>query len=268
MFFLILFLIGICLTIITRILINVFANELFVEEIRSLPLKILIYVLAIACIALVGGIAVANFLGTFVSSNDILLYILIAIIPSFLTYTVGTGILGLYHFEKIASHICFILVFIISIICFTIPIVEYERNIQRLEEEIEKVEETVIESNETRDLLYFCNVPVQNVSGSIKGSFIIGNGTVSGKVKTSSELPYWYIDENNEGKYDSAIAADSKIIFIDEGEKPHIEIILYCTYTKKIDHNNGTEEIDSSSKKRWKQNVFYLPKEVMQYSLE
>ena len=107
---------------------------------------------------------------------------------------------------------------------------------------------------------------MQEVSGEISGSSIVGSGSISGSISTSNELSYWYANENNEGEYDSVEASSSKIVFITEEEKPYLEIITYRTYTKTINHNNGREDIETD--KVWKEYIFYLPEAIMQYSLE
>ena len=42
------------------------------------------------------------------------------------------------------------------------------------------------------------------------------------------------MNENGEGKYDSAIANNSKIIFFNDNQKPYIEIIIYRNQRKTI----------------------------------
>ncbi len=177
----------------------------------------------------------------------------------FVIYVVGYLIFGLYHFKLIYSRMWFIAVFLISTYCWSKPICNYMNN-------IEVSTETVVTSTDERQLMYFCNIPVQDISGSVHGSFLMGGGTVSGSVSTSDELSYWYMNENGEGLYDSASADNSKIIFISEGEKPYVEIINYLNYTKTINHNNGEEE--STTNKAWSDYIFHLPKEIMQYQLE
>lgn len=262
--FWVLWFIGIAITIGTRIAINVltgddeFHNSYYIEA-RSKPTQVIMNILAIICIILVGGIANGKWLGNFAGEERIWVYILAAIIPAFLTYTVGFMVLGLYHFSNTISQIIFIVVFIISIIGWTIPICNYNRN-------IETITETTITSTQERKLLYFCNIPVQKISGEISGSSVLGTGGISGSISTSDELSYWYANESNEGKYGSVKASDSKILFISDEEKPYLEIISYSTYTKTINHNNGRE--DTRTDKEWKEYIFYLPEVIMQYSLD
>ena len=255
-----LWLIGIGITIVTRIIIKVLCRgESDYICNKSMPTQIIMHILAILCIVLVGGIADAEVLGIFYDI-PVWSFIILAIILVFLTYIVGCLILGLYHFGSDFSLKLFFIVFIISIIAWFIPIYNYNRNIERFTE-------ITITSKQERRLIYFCNMPVQEISGEISGSSVLGAGSTSGSISTSDELSYWYANENNEGIYDSAPANTSKIVFFYDEETPRLEIITYCTYTKTINHNNGVEEIVNTDKK-WKEYIFYLPEAIMQYPLE
>ena len=283
--FWVLWFIGIVITIGTRIAINKltscpyyygkyhsceenpYCSRYYYIESNSKRTQIIIYVFVIICIILVGGIANGKWLGfssleyflEFGEYLDIWEYIIAGIIPCIITYIVIYFVLGLYHFKYDISNMIFIVVLIISIIGWTIPICNYNWNIER-------VTETTITSMQERKLLYFCNIPVQEVSGKISGSSILGGGSISGSISTSDELPYWYANENNEGEYDSVEASSSKIVFITDEENPYLEIITYRTYTKTINHNNGRE--DTETDKVWEEYIFYLPEAIMQYSLE
>lgn len=262
--FWVLWFIGIVITIGTRIAINSLTGDYeffdsYYIEARSKPTQIIMNVLTSICIILVGGIANAKWLGNFAGEERIWVYILAAIIPALCTYVIGSCLLGIYHFSNTISQIVFIVVFIISIIGWTIPICNYNRN-------IETITETTITSTQERKLLYFCNIPVQEISGKISASLLLGTGSISGSISTSDELSYWYANENNEGKYGSVNASDSKIVFISNEEKPYLEIISYSTYTKTINHNNGKE--DTRTNKEWQEYIFYLPEAIMQYSLD
>lgn len=258
--FWVLWFIGIAITIGTRIAIyylTYYDND-NIED-RSKPVQVIMNILAIICIILVGGIANGKWLGNFAGEERIWVYILAAIIPAVLTYVVGFLVLGLDHFSNGISQIVFIVVFIISIIGWTKQICNYNRN-------VETITETTITSTQERELLYFCNIPVQKISGKISGSSVLGTGSISGSISTSDELPYWYANESNEGKYGSVKASDSKIVFISDEEKPYLEIISYSTYTKTINHNNGREY--SETDKEWKEYIFYLPEVIMKYELK
>ncbi len=250
--------IGIGITIGTRIAINMLTKHGNIED-NSKPVQVIMNLLASISIILVGGIANGKWLGTFSNEHKIWVYIVWAIIPACLTYLVAYLVLGLYHFKRKLSRIGFIVVFIISIIGWTIPICQYNRNIERTtEKDVASVQE--------RRLLYFCNIPVQEISGEVSGGSIFGNGNISGSISTSDELSYWYVNENNEGKYDSVDASNSKIVFISGDEKPYLEIVNYNIYTKTINHNNGKEY--KTPDKEVAEYIFHLPEAIMQYSLD
>lgn len=264
MVFWVIWFIGIGITIGTRILINVLTID--EEEIydRSGVVQIVMHILVMICICLVGGIANAKWLSGFSSSGDlsILAYITLLIVlggvPAFLTYFVGYWLLGLYHFDDGLSKTIFIATFIISIIGWNLSINEYNRN-------IEVVNEVVEVQKQERKLLYFCNIPVQEISGEVYGSTIFGSGNVSGDITTSENLPYWYLNENGQGIYDSVSTNTSKLIFIDDNEVPYLQIIDYCMKKITINHNNGKKK--SVDDKTWTEYHFYVPEEVMEYNL-
>lgn len=255
--------IGIAITIVTRIAISILSNyDIFDNK----WVKIIISFLVIICIFIVGGIIVGKWIGNFAfdwwsscSMSELVVSIFFIIVTTIfgaiITYLAGYFILGLYHFD---DQTLYVIVFIVSIICWSIPICHYNQNIEYLNQ-------TVVVSQEERQLLYFCNIPVQNVSGEISGSFILGAGNVSGKITTSDTLPYWYSNQNDEAIFDSASATDSKIIFIDDDESPYIEIIVYSDQTVSKNHNNGTEKVTTD--KTWTKYNFYLPDSIMQYNL-
>ena len=120
------------------------------------------------------------------------------------------------------------------------------------------ITQTVVESEERRELLYFCNIPVQNTSGTISRS--------RGTIQTTDNLTYWYLNENGEGTFDSALAENSNIVFLEESQSPYVEIVVYSTKIISKNHNNGTEE--TTTEKTWAEYKFYLPKTIMQYNLE
>lgn len=257
-------LIGIVITVITRIGINRLSPDYDDIQLyayykwRSKNVEELMHIPVIICISLVGGIAVAKFLGTLGSNPNIWAYIFAMFISGGLTYVVGWAILGLYHFEKISSQIFFGVVFIISVVCWTIPINNYNEN-------IEKTTEIVTTSTEERKLLYFHDIPVQNVSGHIEGSSNLFAGSVSGNVKTTDEVPYWYMDEEGNWEYDKAPATSSTLNIASENENPYVKITSYSKQEKTTDHNTGEEHTEVLT--TWKEYIFYLPEEVMQYPI-
>lgn len=141
-----------------------------------------------------------------------------------------------------------ITIFIISVLIWSLVFIN----------RLEIISET-IETKQERQIISFCNIPVQNVSGKVEGSL----GSISGNISTSNELPYWYIDENGEGKYDCAIANNSKLIFYNDNLEPYIEIITYRVQTKTVHNYNGKEDIKVN--KEWKEYIFHLPEQVKQY---
>lgn len=262
MIFWILWIIGIVITIITKFSINKSiekgkCNEKYISQLEQ-KTQILLHLLVIVCIILVGGIAVAKFVGMFYRV-PFWGQILIGIIPAFFTYMVGYMILGLWDFGDIRSQFCFVLVFIISIFGWTILINNYNRN-------IEDVTEVIIEQTQERKLLYFCNVPVQEITGEVNGSSSILGGSVSGSIDTTHELTYWYVNESGKGLFDTSPANSSEIEFLEEGETPYVELLYYYQCQKRIDHNTGSETIYEQN--RWTQYVFHLPKTIMQYTLD
>ena len=65
-------------------------------------------------------------------------------------------------------------------------------------------------------------IPVQNTSGTISRS--------RGTIQTTDNLTYWYLNENGEGTFDSALAENSNIVFLEESQSPYVEIVVYfCT---------------------------------------
>ncbi len=258
--------VGIAITVVTRIGINRLCPErekpILIDgrsysdfEWQSQNVEELMHIPVIICISLVGGIAVAKFLSP---CGSIWAYIFGMAIAGGITYVVGWLILGLYHFEKISSQIFFGVVFIISVVCWTIPINNYNEN-------IEKTTEIVTTSTEERELLYFHDIPVQNVSGHIEGSSTLFFGSVSGNIKTTDEIPYWYIDKEGTWKYDKAPATSSELDISSENDSPYVKITSYSKQKKTTDHNTGEEHTEVLT--TWKEYIFYLPEEVMQYPI-
>lgn len=270
--FLVLWLIGIAIVIGTRIGLNILTRETEVINENSRITQVLMHILVIICIVLVGGLAVGGVIGGwFINPNNltepkedigffVVGVIMYSILGAALTYLVGFLVLGLYKFNGALSHICFAVVFIISILGWTGAIYHYNLN-------IEINTETVVEQTQERELIYFCNIPVQEISGTVSGSSVLGNGKVSGKIDTTDKLPYWYLNKKGEGVYGSSPAKNSKMVFdLEEGESPYLEIVKYASQTITINHNNGKET--SSIDKNWTTYYFHVPEELMQYNLE
>ena len=127
---------------------------------------------------------------------------------------------------------------------------------------VESQVETVVVSSKKRELIYFWNIPVQHVSGYIEGTTILGTGSVSGEILTSDILPYWYEDKKDEGAYDIAPARESKLIFVENIEKPYLDIVVYGKQTTKTNHNNG--KVSKRIENMYTQYIFYLPANLKQ----
>lgn len=259
--FWVLWLIGMVIVAGTRIAINfcIRDTEIYIE---SKVARIIINLFVIICIVLVGGITVGKFCGMFDLSSlslsnkgDIIVLIVwisLTLVGAGLTYFVGFHVLGLYYFDNQKwLHICFVIIFIISIVGWTIPISKYNAN-------IETNEETIVEKEE-RPLLYFNNIPVQEISGY---SFA-GTGSTS----TKNELPYWYLDKSGKGVYDSVPTKIAKLTFIEDDESPYLEISYYSIKTTTINHNNGKEKTRIRTDETRTEYNFYLPKSIMDYNL-
>lgn len=257
--FWIIWLIGMVIVAGTRIAINFLVRDSYDYEENKI-VRIIINLFVIICIVIVGGITVGKFCGMLDFSSlsikeDIIVlivWIFFTLVGAGLTYFVGFYVLGLYYFEDQKwLQICFVVVFIISIVGWTIPISKYNTN-------IETIEETIVEKEE-RQLLYFNNIPVQEISGY---SFAGTGGT-----STKNELPYWYLDKSGKGVYDSVSAKIAKLTFIEDDESPYLEISYYSIKTTTINHNNGKEKTRTRTDKTRTEYNFYLPKSIMDYNL-
>lgn len=222
-------------------------------------------VLITLCIIVTGGIIVGKWAGMLLGGSfdytigDYMFILFFVLVGMLITYIVGSAIIGLNEFVERWQQVYFIVIFILSVIAWTIPITNYNKNI-----EIVKRNEVV--STTENQLVYFCNIPVQNISGEISGSSLIGTGNIRGSITTSDMIPYWYLDESGAAYYNSVIAQNSKIEFIEEDEKPYVKILSYQTQNVKLNHNNGKETIEVEAE--WIQYVFYLPESIMQYNLK
>ena len=248
--------IGVVITIATRIAID-YLSENYSFDICKMnkPVQIVMHLLVTICIVLVGGIPNGQIVG--ISYESVVGTIFIVILPALLTYLVGYVILGLNRFGNELSQICFVFVFIVSILGWAKPVyeynVEYNRNIETITEE--------------RQLIYFCNIPVQEISGSVSGSSFLGSGSVSGKVSTSNELSYWYVGEDGRGLPDFAPTSTSSLDFFEGDETlPYIEIINHRVETTTINHNDGT--VRTVVDDEWAEYIFHVPEEILQFSLE
>lgn len=136
---------------------------------------------------------------------------------------------------------------------------------QRIEEYQSKIikteENNVVVSEEARTLTYFNNIPISNISGSISGSSILGNGSVHGNISTTDVIPYWYLD-GNDSLYGSTPAQNSVLRVCPEDKQPYLEIKNYCNRTKTYNGNTNEESYHVTAS--WTEYVFYLPKELVE----
>lgn len=237
---------------------------------QNMKKRIILNIFISVCIILTGGIIVAKWTAAIISDGipttssteekvfGILGMIFFTLLGCVITYVVGYFILGLYrlNMDKGQEVICVIL-FIVSIVAWTIPMVNYNKNIE--------VQTETIEERQEKEVVYFCNIPVQKISGNISGSAVLGSGSVSGEIVTTDNLPYWYINENDEALFDSAPTKSSKIHFIGDDQSPYVEIIHYTTKKTTTNKNNGSEDVEIE--KEWTKYIFYMPEEIMQYNL-
>jgi len=261
----VLFAIGMVVTIGTRIAIyfmTYYTDD--IDECNKIP-RIIIHICVAICISLVGGIIVGKWIGilNLAEAKGFFSWLFIIIfcicIPVVLTYVVGSWIMNFDVFNE-KSNLLFIIIYIISVVGWSLSICNYNSN-------IETNTETVANVKSERQLLYFCNVPVQKVSGNIKGHSTLGTGSIKGNVTTTDELTYWYLNDNGDGLSDTALIANSVIDFIEDGEdvNPYLEIIEYCDKKTTINNNNGKVTVEKSNLRT--QYIFHLPKSIMQYNL-
>ena len=256
--FWILWVIGIVITIVTRVLLE--SDSWYNVEKFDRGKRIVATVFAIISIILVGGIANGLWLGLFANEDiGIFGYIVAGIIPAVLTYIVGFILLGLDHFSSEITHVIFIAIFVISIIGWSMVITDYNRN-------FDISTETVLTSTEERNLLYFCSIPVQEVSENDSESSTHGTIDISENITSIDELSYWYSNGEDEVLYDTANAKNSKIVFITEKQQPCVVIDSYKTVTTTINNNNGKK--DEVTSKEWKEYTFHLPREILHYQLK
>lgn len=261
----VLFAIGIVIAIGTRIAIYFITDYNECIDGCNKITRIIIHILVAISIVLVGGIIVGKWIGTIRFSEingflDWLITIVFGIcVPMILTYVVGSWIMNFEAFSEVSVFL-FIVIYIVAALGLSILIGKYNSN-------IDITTETIINTKQERQLLYFCNVPVQKVSGNVRGHSTLGTGRVKGDITTTDELTYWYLNETGEGMSDTALTANSLIDFIEDGEDvdPYVEIIEYCDKKTTKNNNNGKVSIEKNNS--WTQYVFHLPKDIMQYNL-
>lgn len=227
---------------------------------------VVLHLLVMFCIFTIGGIIDAMWISNFLPFEGwnglgfggkvgvVLMLAFVIGIPAILTYAVGAFVLGFEKFSESYSHLIFLLTFVLSICFWCDYIDKYDANIETTTE--------IVESTEERELIFFYEIPVQQVSGSVSGSSTIFSGSVSGDIFTVDTVPYVYLNDQGNGSWDSAPAKDSEIIFIAEKEAPKIVIVTTTEKTIKIDHN--VDESTVTDTKSWIKYYFYLPKTIVQ----
>ena len=188
--------------------------------------------------------------------ND-LLGIVLAIFLMLCVAAIVWAVLNMFVFsefsDKINSNVIMascIIVIIVSMVLTFIPEYQYAKNFTRKTNVVEQ-------KQDTRELIMFNEIPVQNISGYSS----IGIGSIY----TTDEITYWYLNEQNEGLYDTAIADNSKIVFISDEEKPVVEIIEKQEQLITKNNNDGTETVEVI--KKTYEYVFYLPESLKQYNV-
>ena len=257
-------LIGLAITIVTSILIHKKAkiHKFFVDT------------LVVADIALVGGIAegwvIAFFFTAPYAANDtpellISIAVVVCLATSASIWLVGAPVLGIFKKNQFRTFEIgiFILAFIIASLCWAQPFINYNNN-------FEDINETVVVNQQKKQILNFNNIPLSKVSGSISGnvsgSILHVDGEISGSITTEEEVSYVYVNDDGDGKYDSAPTKSSTLRFVEKNEKYYVEVLTYRKQRRTVNHNNGQETVVVENE--WKEYIFYLPQEIMQYSLE
>ena len=191
---------------------------------------------------------------------SVLKKVIVTIIPIVFMVVVHFFLLGEEILEIPGCIIYFVLFVSLTAVFFNY-INSYNKN-------VEVLTETEVVDTTDLQLIAFNNYIIPNVSGDISGTAILGSGTVNGNISTSAEgvVSFWYEDENSEGAFEQADASNSKIKFIDDNEKAHVEVTSCISKKVKKDHNNNKEKV--LSKEEYKEYKFYLPNSLKNYTLK
>ena len=95
----------------------------------------------------------------------------------------------------------------------------------------EIISSETIENVEKRELLMVYDLPVQEISGTIRRK--------TGKIKTENKIPYWYFTSERKVVFDSAPVAETEIIFLEKCETPYLEIISHRNAREAKNRLNG-----------------------------
>lgn len=95
----------------------------------------------------------------------------------------------------------------------------------------EIISSETIENVEKREILRVYDLPVQEISGTIRRK--------TGKIKTENKIPYWYFTSERKVVFDSAPVAETEIIFLEKCETPYLEIISHRNAREAKNRLNG-----------------------------
>ena len=179
--------------------------------------------------------------------------VLFFILPALLTYIVGYWVMGLSNYTKKYSQVIFIVTFLVSIIFFCDYIGKYDTNVEITTETQPVTEE--------RELIFFYEIPVQDISGELYGSYTRGNGEIAGEIFSKDTVTYLYFNEEGKGEWDFAPVENADITFITEQDKPKVVIVTNIDKEIRIDHNSGKTEVLGENS--WCEYHFYLPQSLI-----
>ena len=248
-------LIGIVIAIITRMAITIAYEK---RKNVSKYVKLFLHLLAVISIVLAFGMPSGLLVGMLLEFEDII-NIIFFILLSIVIYLLAFFMLGLYNMKCTLMQIVYILAFAISLAVVAKYNMYYRQNVK-------EVTETVLQDTKTMELEYFNNMNLQEIVKELSEESKIPNkeGLLNG-TPASSIITFSYVDENNQTVYSNALVGHSKIEYIEDDEKPYVQIYSYYKYTKLIDCKTGTEKIKGNTEKEWKQYCFYLPEAVLKY---
>lgn len=250
---------GAVCVIITRIIIH--SNGITkISELKPSK-QLLAIIFALLAVSLVGGIIVGDFVATtlFEDTEDMLaidyvFFGIVSIVGACFTYLIGSGVLGLYYFDKKAYQIYFLVLFIVSIFLWCSEIVKYDNNIVTNTE-------TIVVSEAKRELIQFEGIYIQKVSNPNDNNSKNKDSKNSEKDLTGDDkVSYWYINKSGKGQYNSVSAKSSKIEFIKDDETPYIKVVKKCKQSVTINNNNGKETTEKE--KEWDEYYFYVPESI------
>lgn len=180
--------------------------------------------------------------------------LLFFVLPAFLTYVVGYWIMGLCRYTKKYSQLIFVVTFLVSIIFFCNYIGKCDANVE-ITIETEQV-------TEERELIFFHEIPLQDISGELQGNFTRGNGEVSGEIFSKDTVTYLYFNEEGKGEWDFAPVENADITFITEQDTPKVVVVTNISKEIRKDSNTGKTEVLTENTSY--EYHFYLPRILIQ----